>query len=66
MNYKFLAKKELEKFLNDDSMSIGDTLRAITSKKFTGLDIKNPSRFQEMEDKDWYKAIEKSYENEQE
>ena len=66
MDYKFLVNKELEKFFEEDNLSIGDIFRIITSEKRTGIKIKNKSRFQEISDKEWYEILENALEYERE
>lgn len=57
MNYKFLFQEELENAFIDTELSVGDVIRAITANKYTGVEISNPSRLQEISDKLWYQII---------
>lgn len=66
MDYKFLAKTEIEKLFEDSELSVGEIIRTITQEKFTGIRIENKSRITEISDKEWYEIIEKAFEYEQE
>lgn len=61
MDYKFLVKKELDRFFEETELSVGEIFRNITSEKLTGISISNKSRFHDLTDKDWYEIIEKSF-----
>ena len=66
MNLKYLIIKEFTRFMNETDLTVGEILRAITSEKFTGIEITNRGRFSEISDEEWYKIIENAYEYEQE
>ena len=65
MDFRFLASRGIEKFFEDTDMSVGEIIRTIIQKKFTGIEVKNKSRLTDMSDQKWYEAIEKSFEYEQ-
>lgn len=66
MNYKYLVKKGLSRFLDESDLSVGEILRAVTSERLTGIKTENRSRFLEITDKEWNSIIEKAFEYEQE
>lgn len=66
MNYRFLAKKALDKFFDDTELSVGEIMRLITQEKYTGLKAENRGVLMEMSDEKWYENIEKTLENETE
>lgn len=66
MNYRFLAKKQIEKLFDNTNYSVGDIIRAITREEVSGLKSDNRSVLSEKTDQEWYEIIEKVYENERE
>lgn len=66
MDYRFLASKGIEKFFEETDMSVGEIIRTIIQKKFTGIEVVNKSRITEISDQKWYEIIEKTYDYEQE
>lgn len=65
MNYKFLAKKEVESIFEDTKYSVGEVMRILTSERFTGIQIKDKSVLNKT-DEEWHEAFEKAYKYEQE
>lgn len=66
MDYRFLASRGIEKFFEETDLSVGEIIRTIVQKKFTGVEVENKSRFTDIPDKEWYEIIEKTFDYEQE
>ena len=66
MDYKFLAKKEIEKFFEETDLSVGEIIRTIIQEKFTGLKSENRGVLTEISDQEWYEKLEEAFEYERE
>lgn len=59
MDYKFLAKIEIEKFFENTEFSVGEILLSILSHESVGVSINNRGKLLETTDQEWYAIIEK-------
>lgn len=66
MDYRFLAKRGIEKFFKETELSVGEIMRTLIQEKFTGLKCENRRILTEISDQKWYEIIEKTFEYEQE
>ena len=59
MDYKFLAKKALEKLFEETDLSVGEIIRTLVQEKVSGLKATNRGALTSITDKEWYSKIEK-------
>lgn len=66
MDFRFLSKKQIEKFFTDTGFSVGQIIRAITREDISGVKIENRAEISSKSDQEWYEIIEKAFEDERE
>ena len=65
MNYKLLAKNSLDKLFMNPELNVGEIFRAIIRESTTGIRVENKTRATDMNDEEWYLALEKTVKNEE-